>query len=122
MCRQLIHHAASALFVLPVLGISIWGAVQEPELLNPWNNTFLSELWILILPALVCSSLIMANALFGFRAAWRAIRPGAAGRCLACGYDLTGNVSGTCPECGTAIPARSSSLAADTSLHKKVAL
>jgi hypothetical protein len=23
--------------------------------------------------------------------------------CLACGYDLTGNVSGTCPECGTTI-------------------
>ncbi|MDB5356511.1 MAG: hypothetical protein JWN24_2964 [Phycisphaerales bacterium] len=22
------------------------------------------------------------------------------GHCLACGYDLTGNVSGTCPECG----------------------
>ena len=30
-------------------------------------------------------------------------------RCLACGYDLTGNVSGVCPECGGAItgsPAR----------------
>jgi uncharacterized RDD family membrane protein YckC len=25
-------------------------------------------------------------------------------RCLACGYDLTGNVSGRCPECGTAVP------------------
>ena len=24
------------------------------------------------------------------------------GLCTACGYDLTGNVSGTCPECGTA--------------------
>jgi hypothetical protein len=24
----------------------------------------------------------------------------AAGECPACGYDLTGNVSGTCPECG----------------------
>lgn len=24
-------------------------------------------------------------------------------RCGSCGYDLTGNVSGTCPECGTAI-------------------
>lgn len=23
------------------------------------------------------------------------------GRCLACGYDLTGNTSGICPECGT---------------------
>jgi hypothetical protein len=25
------------------------------------------------------------------------------GVCLACGYDLTGNVSGVCPECGTAL-------------------
>ena len=29
-----------------------------------------------------------------------------AGLCPACGYDLTGNVSGTCPECGTPTPAR----------------
>jgi hypothetical protein len=28
------------------------------------------------------------------------------GHCLTCNYNLTGNVSGTCPECGTAIAAR----------------
>jgi hypothetical protein len=26
------------------------------------------------------------------------------GLCVKCGYDLTGNLSGTCPECGTAVP------------------
>jgi hypothetical protein len=26
--------------------------------------------------------------------------------CSTCGYDLTGNVSGVCPECGTAVQAR----------------
>jgi hypothetical protein len=26
------------------------------------------------------------------------------GVCVTCGYDLTGNVSGVCPECGTAVP------------------
>ena len=26
--------------------------------------------------------------------------------CRTCGYDLTGNVSGVCPECGTPLPAR----------------
>ena len=25
------------------------------------------------------------------------------GRCPTCGYDLTGNISGVCPECGTPI-------------------
>jgi hypothetical protein len=29
---------------------------------------------------------------------------GQQGRCAACSYDLTGNVSGICPECGTALP------------------
>jgi len=27
-----------------------------------------------------------------------------AGACLRCGYSLTGNTSGTCPECGTPVP------------------
>jgi len=30
------------------------------------------------------------------------------GQCVACGYDLTGNVSGTCSECGSAIAVRRS--------------
>jgi hypothetical protein len=30
---------------------------------------------------------------------WRTIR----GRCLSCGYNLTGNTTGICPECGTTI-------------------
>ena len=29
------------------------------------------------------------------------------GRCTTCGYDLTGNVSGVCPECGLALVGRS---------------
>lgn len=28
----------------------------------------------------------------------------AKGLCVRCGYDLTGNVTGVCPECGTAVP------------------
>ena len=37
---------------------------------------------------------------------WRRRRHRArAGLCPACAYDLTGNVSGTCPECGTPAPA-----------------
>ena len=36
-------------------------------------------------------------------AAWRVQLPDvrwARGLCVGCGYDLTGNVSGVCPECG----------------------
>jgi predicted Zn-ribbon and HTH transcriptional regulator len=31
------------------------------------------------------------------------------GQCRNCGYNLTGNVSGICPECGTAVAARKQS-------------
>ncbi len=35
--------------------------------------------------------------------AWRRDCPYPPGHCAECGYDLTGNVSGTCSECGTEI-------------------
>jgi hypothetical protein len=35
--------------------------------------------------------------------AWRESRRIAPGQCKVCRYDLTGNTSGTCPECGTPI-------------------
>jgi hypothetical protein len=35
---------------------------------------------------------------------WRRTKPRPAGHCQNCGYDLTGNVSGRCPECGKLIP------------------
>jgi hypothetical protein len=34
---------------------------------------------------------------------YRARRPIPPGHCQKCGYDLTGNVSGRCPECGTPV-------------------
>jgi hypothetical protein len=37
----------------------------------------------------------------------------APGICTGCGYDLTGNVSGVCPECGAPVTARSLSPASD---------
>jgi hypothetical protein len=32
---------------------------------------------------------------------WRSRKRRAPGHCKECGYDLTGNASGRCPECGT---------------------
>jgi hypothetical protein len=36
---------------------------------------------------------------------WRDRRRFPRGRCCECGYNLTGNVSGVCPECGMAVTA-----------------
>jgi hypothetical protein len=35
---------------------------------------------------------------------WRDRRRIPPGHCRECGYNLTGNVSGICPECGTPVP------------------
>ena len=35
--------------------------------------------------------------------AWYRTRPPPPGHCLHCSYDLTGNESGVCPECGTKV-------------------
>ncbi len=37
---------------------------------------------------------------------WWRDRPPPKGHCQSCGYELTGNVSGVCPECGDQIPER----------------
>jgi hypothetical protein len=65
---------------------------------TPWDGKWYGEtstpLWV---PALVFLGIAVAA-----RLAPRFLRkPGFAGLCLACGYDLTGNASGVCPECGT---------------------
>jgi len=39
---------------------------------------------------------------------WHRARPKAPDHCGNCGYDLTGNVSRTCSECGTSVSSRSS--------------
>jgi hypothetical protein len=46
---------------------------------------------------------------FGCYQLWKAAGPDvrderkAAGQCAGCGYDLTGNMSGECPECGEVV-------------------
>jgi hypothetical protein len=51
------------------------------------------------------SGLTVIGSIAAFRAVFRTVRRkmdvNRSGHCGNCDYDLTGNVSGTCPECGT---------------------
>jgi uncharacterized paraquat-inducible protein A len=68
--------------------------------------------------ALILLAGLLVMCVFGFwlrfqflRREWRAIAVNEQedrrrrGLCVKCGYDLTGNTSGVCPECGTPLPA-----------------
>jgi undecaprenyl pyrophosphate phosphatase UppP len=65
-------------------------------LLSRWQRLHLRDLCFLAGFALVTAALWWAD----HRIKW----PEPIGRCQKCGYDLTGNVSGRCPECGTPVP------------------
>ncbi|HSZ60129.1 MAG TPA: hypothetical protein VK797_31080 [Tepidisphaeraceae bacterium] len=60
-------------------------------------NTF-----VLAVPLWACMVVLLILPVAWVRA--RLDRVARAGRCQICGYDLTGNTSGTCPECGTPVP------------------
>ena len=60
---------------------------------------------VAVLPVLIATlpaNLCIATVLLRRRDRRKASRPGL---CVKCGYDLTGNKSGVCPECGKAIAA-----------------
>ena len=61
---------------------------------GPIAGIWVVPVWIALLALLVPTTI-----------AWIKCRRYPPGHCQRCGYDLTGNVSGTCPECGTAVEA-----------------
>lgn len=80
-------------------------AVHRARLFLPWvSPPSIEKLgpsrWHAVLPLYVPIVLLCAVALYPripfIRRRWRAKR----GLCPNCGYDVTGNVSGRCPECG----------------------
>lgn len=64
-------------------GIFGWGPC-------PWHEVHLA------VPLLLTATLTVISFFYTYRHS--TLRPGC---CTACGYNLTGNVSGICPECGT---------------------
>ncbi|HEY8749850.1 MAG TPA: hypothetical protein VIM11_17840 [Tepidisphaeraceae bacterium] len=73
----------------------LWFAIQHPDSTDTW-----------VLPLVICAVLMAAGAialrnLTKLTLRYLSLRRSRAGLCLHCGYDLTGNASGICPECGT---------------------
>jgi hypothetical protein len=67
-----------------------------PGVATNWYFEFFAlPLWVILVP-------ILASTLWLWRRDWRKPRPGF---CRRCDYDLTGNTSGRCPECGMEITA-----------------
>ena len=75
------------------------------------DPSFLANSWLVpFVPAavLVLAVLISGGARGARRRRWRGRRD--VGVCVRCGYDLTGNVSCVCPECGQLLFLRGRSL------------
>jgi hypothetical protein len=66
MKRQRLHHILTMVLVLPMFSIAAWVAINEPELLNPWNKEILSEFWVYVLPTFLGSLGILTNSVLGF--------------------------------------------------------
>ena len=88
----------SSLVVAAVNGLPVV-YLAAPRRLGWSLDYYAMVIGILFLPAAILSTLVVQGArAVGCRLVrWPRIAPG---HCRACGYDLTGNVSGRCPECG----------------------
>ncbi len=60
--------------------------------------------WLVVAVTVVASwAILLAFRKTIRRVLWRVLRDHGIPCCTSCGYDLTGNVSGICPECGEAL-------------------
>ena len=72
-------------------GPLFWWFDYQPGILTQ-GSCFITPIWVPL--AVIGVPTILA---------WRRDRPFPPGHCQRCGYDLTGNTSGVCPECGVSI-------------------
>ena len=96
------------LSLLAYFGLALAGlAAASAWLLRAAPPSLVALLVVVLIRS--CSGFAAASLAFAARSLSRAIKDLTDtrghrlrhGLCLACGYDLTGNVSGTCPECGS---------------------
>lgn len=89
-----------------------WEGVFHPKF-RWWPNYFLrigyvpAERWAIVLPLWIPFLLLAIPTAWLWRLDRRRPLPG---HCGSCNYDLTGNTSGVCPECGAAVPPANSAL------------
>jgi len=77
----------------------------DVELPGPPLRTFTTTVTTVVFPVWGVLLLLWAYPAFMFaRGPLRRYRRRRRGLCTQCGYSLTGNISGICPECGTPIP------------------
>lgn len=65
-------------------------------------------------PFVLAAGFVARSYVVARRPGWRLRRRHLAGCCRKCGYDLTGNASGICPECGTAVAEYAGTLVGDS--------
>ena len=76
------------------------GAVLEAQRTKSWQYVEAS------VPAWFAACVLFVGPIpIALRGPYRRWRRRRQGQCLKCGYSLTGNTSGVCPECGTDVPA-----------------
>jgi hypothetical protein len=68
--------------------------VSKPPLIYHWWS-LIAPLWALVVGLALLPAI---------RFRWLVQRKARPGHCYKCGHNLTGNVSGVCPECGKPIP------------------
>jgi hypothetical protein len=68
-----------------------------PRTINRTLLRWSAPIWFFVLIFFIVPAVLFVRSIF-------ALHGGKHSRCLVCGYNLTGNTSGTCPECGTPVP------------------
>jgi hypothetical protein len=122
MIRRRFFNLAAALSLLVCVGMILSWLSQGDDILLVGINVFGHELTVEGHELVLARSLILVAALI-LPGSWLICRTGESvakcrrerrrksGLCCACGYDLTRNMSGVCPECGTAVSQKSEAVA-----------